>query len=446
MAIEDLLDFALASGRYRPNTAIIGPSIDQAVDIYWDRMLDRFSDKFYADYVKDRKGGPEVVIARPYMATVDEHENILQSPSTIRLFGVENGTAIEGQALDYALCDEVGLWKMGVLKTSVEPATNRKKGFMRLYGTPRGDNDLRTSYISYNDFMTMGNQMYFSTLRTVYNVPGAYTKEEADEIRADYIAQGKLHLFNMAYMCDFYADIAGAVYSKGLAEARAHNKVLPLLPQQGVPIHTVWDIGLSYTSCWVFQFYNDRYYILKHWEWKDTSIEECVPEVRDSGYQFANHWLPHDALQRNRNNKRTYKQDFEHIMQHNGQTKTISKVDHEETRTQISRNLFHQCYFDVDGCKRGLELLAQYKLKTDPKSGYVINKIVKDKYSHTGDAFAQMFMIPRMKLQSIVYGDIMNRMHIGDSHPFYEKKGSRTFKQGQVGKFGELYPHKKRGF
>lgn len=446
LAIEDMLEFALTTNRPSPNIAIIGPSIEQAEMIYWDRLLARFGNNFFEKYVSDVKTRSQITIQRPWKDSTDTHDNTIHSPATIRFFGVENGTAIEGQALDYALCDEVGLWTIGVLKTSVEPALKKKNGKLRIYGTPRGDNDLYTSHVSYQDFSVLGDTSYFSYLKNAYQL-GVFTHTELDKIKQDYIKQNKLHIFNMAYMCDFFANVSGSVFSRHLADSRAHNKILPLTPQPNVPIHTVWDIGLAFTSCWVFQFYNGRYYMLKHWEWEDVSIEEYAPTVRDSGYQFAYHFLPHDAYHRNRNNKKTYAQEFDEQLKHNGQSKKITKIDHEEVRTQTARNLVHQCYFDQDGCRSGLEKLAQYKLQIDKKTGYMKNKIVKDKFSHTGDAFCQMFMIPRLSLQNTIHNDIMNRMQLDENNPYYTgKKSKRNYKQGDVARYGELYHHKKRGF
>ena len=442
LAIDDCIEFCITTKRKNPIVAIIGPSITQTEKIYWNRFLAKFSNAFKAKYVNDVKSPtPTITIRRPYYDYTDSDGNRIEDVCTIYLFGAENGKAIEGQALDYALIDELGLWPLGVLKTSVEPALTKKKGLMRIYGTPRGDNDLYTALLSYSDSMLEGKEKYFALHKNVHELK-VLEPEEIEEIRLDYEKQGKLHQYDMAYMVNFFANVEGAVFARGLAEARAKQRIMEgLTMYEYLPVFTVWDIGLSFTSCWAFQFVNGRYHMISHWEWEDKSLKEIIPEVRDSGYNFSSHFLPHDAYQRSRVDKKTYAESFTEEMNNNGYAVKIPKIDKEEIRTSTAKRMFYTVNFSKDGCKKGLDLLAQYKVQFDKNTGYLKTKVIKDRYSHTGDAFCQMFMIPKNQLIATNYQQALNR-----AGPFVppEKKGN--YKPGTISMYGNMHLHKKRGF
>ena len=441
LATYDVAEFATTTSRHSPVIAIIADSINQTMNIYWDRLNNVFSDKFTELYIDTSKAPtPTITIRRPYRDYEDNEGNKYKDFAKIMFFGAENGKAIEGQALDYALIDELGLWPVGVFTKSVKPALSYKEGICRILGTPNGDNDL---YSTLTGHLKSESPTKFAYHKNVYEI-GLWSKEKISRVKQEYIEEGKLPNFNQSFMCDFFANVRGAVFAGAISEAREENRILPQLGYYpGLPIYSVWDIGLSYTACWFFQYNSGMYNMIEAYEWKDTTLEEIMKDFNPNQYEFAQHFLPHDAFHKSPTDGSTYADSFIILSKGNGSVVKIPKIGEEEIRTRTAKSMFKFVNFNEQGCKEGLALLGQYTVQHDSKTGFLKNKIVKNRASHTGDAFCQMFMIPK---NSLLHGFAQPPENNYIRDMLMGKAQKRKFKPGLVSRYGERHLYKRRKF
>ena len=179
-----------------------------------------------------------------------------------------------------------------------------------------------------------------------------------------------------------------AVYGAEFKKLRQQERIgsVPIDPL--IPMYTFWDIGRSKTDAtciWFMQERNGEFCFVDYLQDTQKPIGHYVTELRNKGYNYGNHHLPHDA-DHNDFEMMTYKDRLADA----GITDVVIvpriaalNIGIDETRQKLPF-----CRFDKVLCKDGIVALERYSYGYDEKKG-MYTEPVHNWASHPSDAFRQ---------------------------------------------------------
>jgi phage terminase large subunit len=360
----DLIDAALRCTKPNPRFAYIAPFYAQAKDIAWA-------------YVK-QYGTP---IPR---AQVNESELRLDLPNggRVRLYGADNFDRLRGLYFDGVVLDEYADMDPRVWPQVIRPALSDRQGWATFIGTPKGKNDFW--------------RIWAGDLETGW--PGALNSpdwfhlmlraSETGIVAADELADARRMLtpdeYEQEYECSFDAAIKGAFYGEELKRARLEGRIASIPIERSLGVWTAWDLGVTdATAIWFGQTYGWEERIIDYYEASGAGLDHYAKVLRDKGYQYTKHFLPHDVQ------VRSLSTGVSRIETLRGLGIDVTVVPQHSVMDGInaSRRYMDRCWFDAERCKRGLEALTQYRREYDEKNRVFKINPLHDWTSHAADAF-----------------------------------------------------------
>ncbi|RBO54663.1 terminase [Rhodovulum sp. BSW8] len=203
----------------------------------------------------------------------------------------------------------------------------------------------------------------------------------------------------------FQRSTEGTFFGPQMAAARAAGRIGIVPHIRNVAVHTCWDIGAGDgTGIWCFQQIGLQKRFLRYIQGWGEGYGFYVKLLRDTGWLFGIHLLPHDALQKRQQGSRVASPlvmlneiapdwDF-HI---------VPRVDDFTHGIKITREAFQDSWFHEDpacwgdddevnppDCSRGLDHLQLYHKKWNARMGAFSEEPEKlDGHSEAADAFRQ---------------------------------------------------------
>ena len=178
----------------------------------------------------------------------------------------------------------------------------------------------------------------------------------------------------------FQVSTEGNYYANDLVDLRKRQGVTRV-PTLDLPVNTFWDIGRS-DGCaiWFHQELNGEDRFIGYYEEHDKDLRHYVKEMKDRGYVFGKHFLPHDA-------------DHKRLSDYNKSTKEMLQgLMPGESFVVVPRiteliNGIHQtrkhlkgAYFDEQGTKEGVKRLEGYRKRFSKSE----NRFVDEPYKANG--------------------------------------------------------------
>lgn len=163
----------------------------------------------------------------------------------------------------------------------------------------------------------------------------------------------------------------GTYYAAQLARARSEGRITTIPHVQQVPVCTFWDIGSSDgTGIWLFQHVGTQHRFLRYIEGWGEGYAYFIKALRDTGFIFGPHYLPHDAMQK-RQMKNTIGSPLEMLQElaPDWSFHIVPRVDTIQNGIQITRAKFQEAWFDEAGCKEGLAHVSLYRKKWNARMG-----------------------------------------------------------------------------
>lgn len=373
--VMDLVDAALRCEKPNPRFAYIAPFYTQAKDIAW---------AYVKQYGAQLPG-----------AQINESELRLDLPNggRVRLYGADNYDRLRGLYFDGVVLDEYADMDPRVWPQVVRPALSDRKGWATFIGTPKGK----------NDFWRIWN----GDLDTGW--PGAVNSEEwfalmlkASEtgiVSADELADARRMLsadeYEQEYECSFEAAIKGAFYGEELKRARVEGRVATIPIDRGLGVWTAWDLGVSdSTAIWFGQTLGREERIIDYYEAAGVGLDHYAQVLRDKGYHYTRHFLPHDVAVRSLSTGVSRLQTLANL----GIEAVVVQRHNVMDGINAVRRYIDRCWFDAERCKRGLEALAQYRRDYDEKLRIFKANPLHDWASHGADAFRTRAAIAESEL------------------------------------------------
>lgn len=186
--------------------------------------------------------------------------------------------------------------------------------------------------------------------------------------------------------------IEGKFFTNQLAAARAQGRITKIPHVSNVLVHTFWDIGAGDgTGIWLMQHIGPQERFLRYFEGWGEGYAHYVNMLRETGWLFGKHFLPHDAAHvRQMSDRVGAPIDALQELAPDWSFEIVPRVETIQHGIQETREAFSRAYFDEEGCKAGLEHLELYGKKWNARLGVWSHEPEKlAGHSEAADAFRQ---------------------------------------------------------
>ena len=342
----------------------ICPTLSQAKSVSWSYLV-----SFTADI-------PNVVVNH------SELKITFPNKAEIRLFSGENYERMRGLYFDGVVSDEDDDIPASAFTYVILPCLLDYKGWHIRMGTPKGKANLYKSLQAAKESPDSNYGLVLKASET-----GIVSDDDLGEIRAKIGEDA----YQQEMECNFNVARAGAIYSKEINAARDDGRVLDFGNDGSQLTHTSWDIGSpENTVCvyWQRDQHNLTYKVVDCDFGLNMTTAERVSHMISKGYNYGQHFLPHDGRTRGADNMSFQAKLFEAGLK-NVVVLPNAGFGAEEKRIRSMKDMFGSVFFHerVDIEDGLIDALDNYHNREDKKDGRVTNVVVHDWCSHFADAF-----------------------------------------------------------
>lgn len=288
----------------------------------------------------------------------------------------------------------------------LSPALVEAEGTEILLGTPRGHNH---GYDAYNTALA-NPDLWFLRKLTVDDT----TKEDGTPVITHEMIERERRngkdeeIIQQEYWCSFEVGNRGAYFTEQLAQAEYEGRIGDFEINKNIPVHTVWDIGVSDATAIVL-FQSDGYMlnVIGYFEGNNKGVDYYWDELyvlkQKIGFnRWGYHFGPHDITVREwGNSARSRLASAAAIGLHFQRIPRLSEQDN----IAAGRSLFPICRFHSTNCRRLLLCLREatrqwneLKQRFDPKpfDNWAVHGF--DAFNYMGVVWRQDFAHPDMNM------------------------------------------------
>lgn len=171
----------------------------------------------------------------------------------------------------------------------VRPMLRENDGWAAFISTPRGRNHLwKLLEVAKQD------KRWFWDVKTLFDTRAYDPEATLAEERASGMPEA---LIQQEYMCSFDAALVGSVWGDLIEQlgTRASQD----FEHDKSNVFTTWDVGVDdSTAIWFWQYRPHGIQFIDFYEASGKPSSHYFGVLEQKGYQYRQHWLPHDAKQR----------------------------------------------------------------------------------------------------------------------------------------------------
>jgi hypothetical protein len=353
---------AMADGKPRPRVAYIAPLLKQARTVAWD----------YAKEFTSQLPG-----FKPNEGNL--HIDFLDG-CRLNLYGSDNPDAARGIYLDHAVLDEYAQMPGNMWTEIIRPALSDREGSAAFIGTPKGKN----SFYDLNVRAAEEENVLWQSYLLKASESGLISEGELHAAANDMTEEE----YEQEYECSFDAAIKGAYYAKQMETITKEGQITSVPYESTMPVLTAWDLGLDdMTSIIFYQIVGKEIRVIDYYENSGAPLNHYVQVLRDKGYTYGEHNLPHDVRVKELSTGRS-RMDVLRSLGLNPLL-IVPKLGIEEGINAV-RAILSRVWIDDKKCGRLVEALRQYRTEFDAKSMTFRARPHHDWTSHPCDAFRYM--------------------------------------------------------
>lgn len=365
--VNEIIQAAVTANYRAPRCAYIAPLYRQAKTVAWDMLKHYSQDMQKAGWAKFNEAELRVDYGNGGRA---------------QLFGADSPDHLRGVGLDKAVMDEYAQMNPRVFPEIIRPALSDRKGSAIFMGTPMGRNHFYELYqYALEDRMKNGVDAEWRAIMHKSSETNIIDPQELISARAGMTDAE----YEQEFECSFTAAIKGAYYASELAKLRKENRICPVSHETSLPVTTGWDLGINdQTAIWYAQRIGKEIRFIDYEEFVDTPLMEIARHVlNDKPYNYAAHFLPHDAKVREMTTGKTRMESMESVG-----LKNIDVCRQQPVHEGINatRLLLAHAWFDEVKCHRGLIALESYQKSFDERLQTFRNQPLHNWASHAADA------------------------------------------------------------
>ena len=196
-------------------------------------------------------------------------------------------------------------------------------------------------------------------------------------------------MFSHVWLGEPLTSKTGSVFGKQLSQATIENRICSVPYDASAGVYTAWDLGIGdSTAIWFFQRIMKESRFIDYYENSGEDLAHYIATIRQKGYNYAAHFLPHDAKQRELQTGLSRVEFFAQNDIRNVEVlrPTNFQIGNDDINL-IARPKLSRCWFDAEKCARGLECLRAYHYEFDEKNNLLKSKPEHDWSSHASSAF-----------------------------------------------------------
>ncbi len=180
--------------------------------------------------------------------------------------------------------------------------------------------------------------------------------------------------------------IEGAIYGEQLKAAKDRITSIPI--ESSVPVNTFWDLGRNDTTAiWFHQRVGLENRFVDFYESRLVGLDHYARILKDKGYLYGEHYLPHDVEVSELSTNRTRKKTLEDLGIK--PIEVVPRIKSINEGIEQTRQAFASCWFDKDRCADGLKALKNYQYQYDEKYQVFRQTPLHNWASNGSDAFRQ---------------------------------------------------------
>lgn len=272
----------------------------------------------------------------------------------------------------------------------LSPILEQNEGWALFIYTSRGNNHGKTTYDA-----AKKDPDWFASRLPATATP-VFTPDQLIKIKEEYIQiygdELGIALYEQEYMCSWQGAVLGAYYAVPMREARDDGRITEIPYQVGLEVDTFWDLGMADAmAIWFMQPTGSAYHFIDYYEGTGYGFEHYAKVLKEKGYVYGNHYMPHDIRHREFATgeiAKTRKQVAEDLG-----IRPVLEVERPQNmeliiKDQIPavRRTLSRCYFDEKKCAKGLAALEQYHAEYDAENKVLNQRPEHDWSSHAADA------------------------------------------------------------
>ena len=284
---------------------------------------------------------------------------------------------MRGLYYDGVVLDEFADMRPSVWGEVLRPALSDRKGWAVFIGTPKGNNAF------YDIYQTSKNDDAWFSLILKASESGLINWDELADARKSMSEDQ----YQQEFECSFSAAMVGSYYGKLINDAETEGRITSVPYNPSFEVHTAWDIGGDGTSIWFYQMIGREPRLIDHYEEIDTQLSEQVKLLKDKGYNYGTHILPHDA---GHNSVRTGTTMLSQLESMGLKGCEVLPIDAIDTGINLVKQLIPQLYFDKDKCAKGIESLKNYQRKWNEERKIFSEKPLHNWASHSSDSLRML--------------------------------------------------------
>lgn len=364
---REMVDKGLRNPLKNPQYAYIAPTYGQAKRVAWE---------YLKDFVRHIPG----VIINEADLRIDIPRPDRDDKVRFILLGAENPDAIRGMYFDGVVMDEFAQCDPILWGQVVRPALSDRKGWAIFIGTPKGQNHF------YDIFQQGLNQPDWFVKVFKASETGVIDAEELAAARATMTEEE----YEQEYECSFSAALLGSYYGKYMNEMEQQKRICNVPYDRNAMVSTYWDLGISDTTAiWFLQVVGREVHAIDYLENAGVGLEWYVRELKEKGYIYEDHWIPHDGAARELGSGKTRQETLREM----GMRTKICPKQSVADGIHAVRLLLPKMWVDKEKCKRGIDCLKNYQRKWDSKNKMFVDKPLHDWSSNGSDALRQAALV-----------------------------------------------------
>lgn len=257
----------------------------------------------------------------------------------------------------------------------IRPILAENNGWAIFNYTPRGKNH---GYDMYE--MARTNPKWFVSLLTV-NDTDVLSIDDIEEERKSGMTED---MIQQEFYCSFTAAVQGAYYWKEYDEAEKKGRFTVVDYDASIPVHTVWDLGVSDAmSIGFYQIVGTEVHKIDYYENNNQGFPHYAKVLKDKPYIYGKHFAPHDIKAKEMT---TGKSRLETARGLGLPFEVVPDIG-VQNGIDAGRVLFSKLWVDKEKCKDWLKLIPQYTKEYDEEKKIFKNSPLHDWTSHGADEY-----------------------------------------------------------
>jgi len=166
---------------------------------------------------------------------------------------------------------------------------------------------------------------------------------------------------------------------------RADGRLCVVPYEPALPVNTGWDLGMGDDTCIVFhQRHGKENRVIDFYQNHGFGLGHYVNVMRERGYVYGTHYLPHDANVRNlgKEEKARTRLMILQELAPSEDWELVPKIEHESDGTEAVRLFLPTVWIDAERCNDLVRALDSYRREGDDKLGAFKAKALHDWASH----------------------------------------------------------------